>query len=53
MQFAERLRARMIVEIGIAFVGIVLFVSALLANQRWLDQHFLPSFYAQMQVVYD
>jgi len=35
----------MIVEIGIAFVGTVLFGSALLANQRWLDHHFLPSFY--------
>jgi hypothetical protein len=35
----------MIAEISIAFIGVVLFVSALLANQRWLDHHFLPSFY--------
>jgi len=34
-----------IVEIGIAFMGLVLLVSALLANQPWLDHHFLPSFY--------
>ena len=45
MRLSQRLRARLIVEIAIAFVGIVLFVSALLANQRWLDHHFLPSFY--------
>jgi hypothetical protein len=35
----------MIVEIAIAFVGVALLVSAVLANQRWLDHHFLPSFY--------
>ncbi len=35
----------MIVEIAIAFVGTALLVSAILANQRWLDHHFLPSFY--------
>src|SRR5437870_4158439 len=45
MRLPDRLSARIIVEIGIAFVGVVLFVSALLANQRWLDHHFLPSFY--------
>src|SRR5205085_10748712 len=45
MRLPDRLSARMIVEIGIAFVGAVLFGSALLANQRWLDHHFLPSFY--------
>ena len=45
MRLPDRLSARMIVEIGIAFVGTVLFGSALLANQRWLDHHFLPSFY--------
>lgn len=38
-------RAHIIVEISIASVGVVLSVSALLANQRWLDHHFLPSFY--------
>ncbi|HYX27712.1 MAG TPA: hypothetical protein VE863_04035 [Pyrinomonadaceae bacterium] len=35
----------MIAEIAIAFVGALLMISALLANQRWLDHHFLPSFY--------
>src|SRR5216110_3302031 len=45
MRLPDRPSARIIVEIGIAFVGVVLFGSALLANQRWLDHHFLPSFY--------
>lgn len=44
-QWLNRLNARAIVEITIALVGLVLVVSALLANQRWLDHHFLPSFY--------
>src|SRR5215475_8489113 len=38
-------RARVIVEVSISFIGVGLSVSALLANQRWLDHHFLPSFY--------
>jgi hypothetical protein len=37
----------MIVEILIAFSGVALSVSAVLANQRWLDRHFLPSFYTE------
>src|SRR2546423_13074650 len=45
MRLPDRLSARIIVEIGIALIGVVLFVSALLVNQRWLDHHFLPSFY--------
>src|SRR5204863_8751261 len=45
MRLPDRISARIIVEIGIALVGVVLFGSALLANQRWLDHHFLPSFY--------
>ena len=45
MRLPDRFSARIIVEIGIAFVGVLLFGSALLANQRWLDHHFLPSFY--------
>jgi len=40
----------MIVEVGIAFFGVVLIVSALLANQRWLDRHFLPSFYTARSI---
>lgn len=35
----------MIVEITVASVGIALLVSAILANQRWLDTHFLPSWF--------
>src|SRR5438067_9838177 len=45
MRLRDRPSAPIIVEIGIAFVGVVLFVFALLPNQRWLDHHFLPSFY--------
>ncbi len=45
MRLSRRLRVHTIVEIGIAFVGVGLIVSPLLANQRWLDHHFLPSFY--------
>src|SRR2546428_1345428 len=45
MRLPDRLSARIIVEIEIAFVGVVLFVSTLHANQRWLERHFLPSFY--------
>src|SRR5205085_11366552 len=45
MRLPDRLSARTIVEIGITFVGAMLFGSAVLANQRWLDHHFLPSFY--------
>ncbi len=45
MRSSSRLNAGAIVEIGIASVGVVLVVSTLLANQRWLDHHFLPSFY--------
>src|SRR5215471_5137097 len=45
MRLAERHSVRVTVEIGIAFLGVVLLASALLANQRWLDHHFLPSFY--------
>jgi len=45
VRVSERPRAQMIVEIAIAFVGTALLTSAILANQRWLDHHFLPSFY--------
>ena len=45
MRSSNRLRARVISEIAIALLGVVLVASALLANQRWLDHHFLPSFY--------
>jgi hypothetical protein len=32
-------------ELVVAFTGSALVVCALLANQRWLDRHFLPSFF--------
>jgi ABC-type uncharacterized transport system permease subunit len=37
--------ARLVVEIAIASVGGALLACALAANQRWLDRHFLPSFF--------
>jgi hypothetical protein len=42
---SAQLKAQRIAEIAIAFVGLDLLVAAMLANQRWLDHHFLPSFY--------
>jgi hypothetical protein len=36
---------RRIVETAVATVGVVLFATAILANQAWLDRHFLPSFF--------
>ena len=45
MRLSERLSGQLIAEIAIAFLGVELLVSALLANQQWLDHHFLPSFY--------
>ena len=32
-------------EIAVASIGIALVVCAVLANQRWLDRHFLPSWF--------
>jgi len=34
-----------IAEIAVASIGIALLVFAILANQRWLDRHFLPSWF--------
>jgi hypothetical protein len=42
---SERVAARVTVEIAVAFIGGALVVCALLANQRWLDSHFLPSWF--------
>jgi hypothetical protein len=42
---SERSTAQVIAEGAIAAVGIALVVCALLANQRWLDRHFLPSWF--------
>src|SRR5438034_11196532 len=40
-----RLTARVIAEIGVASIGTALLIGAILANQRWLDRHFLPSWF--------
>src|SRR5207247_6592769 len=37
--------ARVIAEIAVASIGGALLACALAANQRWLDTHFLPSFF--------
>src|SRR5258708_36858312 len=37
--------ARVIVETAVASIGIALLSSALIANQRFLDRHFVPSFF--------
>jgi hypothetical protein len=42
---SERLPVHVTFEIAIASVGIALVVCAALANQRWLDRHFLPSWF--------
>lgn len=40
----ERFGARVIAEITVAFIGTASLISAILANQRFLDLHFVPSF---------
>jgi hypothetical protein len=45
----SRSRAHAIAELTIALVGAALLLSSLLANQRWLDRHFLPSFFLPRQ----
>ena len=37
--------ARVIAETAVAFVGIALLSCAVIANQRFLDRHFVPSFF--------
>jgi hypothetical protein len=41
----EPAQRRLIVEATVASIGILLLATAVLANQRWLDRHFLPSFF--------
>ena len=41
--------ARLLVESAVALFGAALLATALLANQRWLDRHFLPSFFITRQ----
>src|ERR1700730_12901659 len=45
MEQSKKQAARICVEIGTALIGIALFVSALAADQQWLDRHFLPAFF--------
>ena len=43
---ARRARlAGLLVEVVLAGIGLALVVCAAAATQRWLDSHFLPSFY--------
>ena len=42
---SEHRAARVTVEIIVAFIGGAFLVCALGANQRWLDRHFLPSWF--------
>jgi hypothetical protein len=42
---SEHVAARAMIEIAVASIGIALLVCAILANQRWLDRHFLPSWF--------
>src|SRR5262249_38239523 len=37
--------SRIVAEIAVASIGSALLIGALLANQRWLDRHFVPSFF--------
>jgi hypothetical protein len=37
--------ARVAIEIAVAALGVALVVGAILANQRWLDRHFMPSWF--------
>ena len=37
--------ARLLAEILVASIGVALLACALEANQRWLDRHFVPSFF--------
>src|SRR6266851_464161 len=44
-QRREALWARVIAETAVASVGIAFISCALIANQRFLDRHFVPSFF--------
>jgi hypothetical protein len=41
--------ARLLAETAVASFAVMLLAAALLANQRWLDRHFLPSFFLTRQ----
>jgi hypothetical protein len=46
---AERSTVHVTVEIVVASIGTMIVVCAALANQRWLDRHFLPSWFLPHQ----
>ena len=46
---SRRFATRVIAEIAVASVGTALLLCAVLANQRWLDRHFLPSWFLPRQ----
>jgi len=41
----DRFAATIVIEAVTAAIGIALIVAAVVANQSWLDRHFLPSFF--------
>ena len=45
----DRFVARIAVEIAIASIGLALLVGALAAQQRWLDEHFMPILFLSRQ----
>src|SRR5713226_8517049 len=45
MDNSERFIARVVAEVAVASLGGALLMCALLANQQWLDRHFLPDFF--------
>jgi len=42
---SERFTERVVAEVAVASLGAALLICALLANQQWLDRHFMPSFF--------
>src|SRR5215467_3198017 len=44
-QVSRHVAARVIAEIVVASVGVAFLVCAIVANQRFLDRHFVPSFF--------
>jgi hypothetical protein len=44
-RLSGRLATRVMIEVAVAATGTSVLVCAILANQRWLDRHFLPSWF--------
>jgi hypothetical protein len=45
-----RIALRIVVELTLTLLGCALIVWAILANQQWFDQHFLPAFFVSRRV---